>query len=136
MSIVESILSVEKMAPRETWIANALRSLVKTERKLLFHAWTNPHSIKLLGSTFQSLTTQYGILRSQRTTARLISSDGLPKNVAMSGWSHGKSNTINVAGFNGTQKALKICEHLGFVLEPGRFSGGIPEQFNACHAEK
>ena len=54
----------------------------------------------------------------------------------MSGWSHGKDDTIHVAGVDWTQEVLDLCQNIGFGLEPHDLDRGIPGRFNACHAEK
>ncbi|RSL78707.1 hypothetical protein CEP52_017608 [Fusarium oligoseptatum] len=83
-----------------------------------------------------SLTTHYSLPTSRKTIARLIRGGRLPEIAAMSGWSHGRDDTIHVAGVDWTQEVLDLCQNIGFGLEPHDLDRGMPGRFNACHAEK
>lgn len=102
--------------------------------------------LQLRGFTFErssrqnhllvSLTTQFSLPSEWKTVASLHRGQGFTDVAAMSGWGHGESEVIHIAGREWTTEVLELCALLDFELQPHTYDHGVVGQWEACHAEK
>ncbi|KAI0198015.1 DYW family of nucleic acid deaminases-domain-containing protein [Astrocystis sublimbata] len=86
-----------------------------------------------------TLTAHFKRWDEYKTVAVLDRVGGFPPVAAMSGWKHDEEKNLNIqiSGRHWTAEVLELCKEMRYTISRnfGR-DGGVPGQYDACHAEK